>query len=1084
MKELVFLPDREGRDELGQACGFVRVGADGSALKLLSDRLVLPPQEEKAADTTMWRGVLALSLLCDAWPEDGASVAMLTVDGTTSLFASWVLSARPAAERGDALHLALLEKEGKRRLLGIADAHRGLVLPATPSDFKGVIPARAVWYDAENDVWHDPVPCLNEHDRAILLSRLTMMGLDAPEVAALMADLSDADKPAVLAVQAGDEEALSTLSTRIQAVCALNDFEAFTVLQEPCRVTADNALVRLFSGVDVRYTAERTCATYLWNGIPFARTSAALGLTGTDHPQQEEALSAIEREILLLTEGSTRWNSRCVTGIDEWLTQQDAALLPEVRAQAELIRHVQSARAREIQQTVTLHWPWDASSGAVKYLLREALGEGWMQGAQNPFSDYLTKLTGQVLGDHVLQHCCACADGILLPPLSREMAMCVAACQEGEGLAPDMLRFEPREDGGITASYLLRGAGEVRMVRDYSVEEILVLSEGASPCVAVWPCLPMDSWRAYHVFVRGGEASIAALSGGQWESLLPETPAVEEGETPPPASWRCLHTERYPACLCVMKEGACLGVLPNLLPRYAIDATGDAQVAIDMGASATAAVITIDGKRIPAKGESLTRLLVMPQEMPEDDFLLSLTPQELTPSSVLLRGEGDELFTDGYVYAVTDLEAIRATAPGSVCTALKWRADARSVRARQILLHQVMLGASLNAMLAGAQSVRWRVTVADEMAEEGRDALLNLADTLAVRVAEETGLRLRDGGSRVTWAEEAAALQAYLRTEGGVKGSFAVLDIGGSSVKTHLWMQGKNRPLGGAVILEGATTVLLSTLREHPEMLWEDFADCGNEELISAVDMVCEQLTHAGESLAQSDQARMMLDALLEKYKKPITQHLYARFSAQQPTCMQAILLEMYASALFNVGLMLEQAGNDSQISHLFPGDLTICVTGRGAWLLDTLTPQMRTALERIAREPMALRHPVRSLTIRPAQLPAMGVALGMSVLKDTARTIDPPVIRTRRSFSELMHMLMVQLFQCYPLHVWKLHPGLFDQWGQVTAAGEEAIRRVASACYGEGEDIPASVMAFTDQLRRTAIVPENAAIPGESLTR
>ena len=107
-------------------------------------------------------------------------------------------------------------------------------------------------------------------------------------------------------------------------------------------------------------------------------------------------------------------------------------------------------------------------------------------------------------------------------------------------------------------------------------------------------------------------------------------------------------------------------------------------------------------------------------------------------------------------------EALQALPAGSVCTQLKWRADERSVRARRILLHQVMLGASLTAMLAGAKSVRWRLTVADEMADEGRDALLNVASELSVEVAEETGLMLTDGKFMVSWAEEAAALRDEL----------------------------------------------------------------------------------------------------------------------------------------------------------------------------------------------------------------------------------------------------------------------------------------------------------------------------------
>ena len=1081
MRELVFLPDREGRDEMSQQNGFVRVGADGASLKALADRLVLPPKETKSGDATMWRGVLALALLCDAWPESGVSLKALTMDGTASLFASWVLSARPAEARRDALHLTLLERDGKRCLLGVADPHAGLVLPATPTDFTGFVPARAAWYDAESGAWSDPVPCLNEHDRAILLARLTMMGLDAPEAAAFKADLSDADKTTVEAVQSGDEESLHALGVRIQAVCALQDFAAFSVRREPCAVTEDNALVRLFSGVDVRYSAPRESVTYLWSGVPFARTSAVLGLTGTDSEHQAEAISAIETELLLLTDNSVRWNRRCADGVTDWLLAQDEALLPEVKAQAELIRHVQMTKGREVQTAVTLHWPWDHSTGAVAYLLRETLGDSWMGGAANPFADYLTKLTGHVLGDNALQHCCACADGVLLPPLSREMARCVAQGRDGEGLAADMMRFEPREDGGIEASFLLRGAGELRMVRTYPVEEILVLAEDASPCVAVWPCLPMEQWRAYHVFVKGGEATVAALSGGQWKALPPLAAApVTEGEPAPVRPWRCLKTETYPACLAVLLGDKCLGVLPNALPPCHIDTMGDAQVAIDMGASATAAVITLDGRPVSAAGEQLTRLLVSTQEATADDFLLSLTPRELTPSSVLLTGHGDELFTDGYVYAVTRLDTLKDMAPGSVCTQLKWRADARSVRARRILLHQVMLGASLNAMLAGAKSIRWRFTVADEMADEGRDALLNLASELSVTVAEETGLLLRDGRFTVVWAEEAAALHNYLRTEGGMKGTFAVLDVGGSSTKLHLWLQGRLRPTGGAVLMEGASTALLNTLRSRPEMLYEDFADCGNEELIAAVSLVCEQLSHAEESAAQSDKALLMLDALLEEYKQPITQQLYARFGTQRPTFVQAILLETYAAAMFNVGLMLEQEGNDTNISHYFPGDLTVCLTGRGAWLLDTLTPQLRNGLQYIGHAPMQLRHPVRSVTIRPAQLPALGVARGMAALKETQVTNDTPVIRTRQSFSELMRMLMQEMLRCYPLHMWALHPGLFDQWGGLTPAGEDTIRQIASACYGDGADIPASVMAFSAKLRRTAILPEIPVYPGE----
>lgn len=1085
MKELVFLPDRTGRDELTQADGFVRLGAENDSLKALAARLVLPAARSAHTDPTAWRAILALALLCDTWGEDDTCVSVLTVDGTTSLFSAWALSARPEEQRRDAIRLILMQKGSKRVLLGIANAHTGLTLPATATDFSTVLPDRVDWYDADTAAWRDPVPCLNEHDRAILLARLTLMGLDASEVDALKADLSNADTAAVEAVRQGDEAALRDLGLRMQAVCALADFDALTVREEPCAIRDDNALVRLYSGVDVRYTAQRGCSTWLWHGVPFARSSASLGLTCTHDASQADALNEIERELLLLTENSTRWNAHCAASLRDWLARQDDALLPEVRAQAELLCGMCQERARQIQTTVSLTWPWDASSGAVRYLLREALGDAWMRGAANPFSDRLTKLTGHVLGDKALHHGCACADGVLLPPLSAEMAACIAAAGDGEGLALDMMRFEPREDAGITASFLLRGRGEVRMTRVYSVDEILVLSEAESPCVAVWPCVPMDRWHAYHVFVRGGAVEVGTLCGGEW-SLL-DTPAAAEpspeeegnGVPTPPQPWRCLHTAAYPGCLILRRNGQCLGALPNVLPPMHLEASADALAAIDLGSSATAVSIMLDGQPISAQAEPLTRLLVTPQEMPADDFLLSLTPTDLTPSSVALIGDGDELFTDGYVYAVTQFGHMQAVQQGTVCTALKWRSGDRFVRARKILLHQVMLGASLTAMLAGAKSIRWRVTIADEMGDEGRKALTDMTEVLASAVSAQTGLPLADNAA-ITWAEEAVALHACLCADGGMKGTFAVLDVGGGSTKLHLWVQGRKLPVSGAMMLMGTSTMLMNVLSRNPGLLHADFADCGNEALISAVDALCDQFSLAHERLSDADKALLMLDALLDEFKQPMTQHLYARYSQHRPTYLQGILLEMYAAALFCVGLMLEDAGEDSSISHFFPADLTVCLTGRGAWLLETLTPQLRNGLQRIAHAPMQLRHPVRTLTVRPSMLPAMGVARGMTLLKETGIAADPKPIRTHRSFTELMQNLLVSLNQCYPAHMWMLHPGLFDTRGQLTPYGEDTIRRLASQCYGDGEDIPFAVMQFISGLQKETLVPSPDFLPNE----
>ena len=66
MKDLVFLPDRDGRDEIGDASGFVRLGASGDALQLLTERLAVPAKHAVSrVDVLAWRSALTLALLAD-----------------------------------------------------------------------------------------------------------------------------------------------------------------------------------------------------------------------------------------------------------------------------------------------------------------------------------------------------------------------------------------------------------------------------------------------------------------------------------------------------------------------------------------------------------------------------------------------------------------------------------------------------------------------------------------------------------------------------------------------------------------------------------------------------------------------------------------------------------------------------------------------------------------------------------------------------------------------------------------------------------------------------------------------------------
>ncbi|MBE5797665.1 MAG: hypothetical protein E7327_09875 [Clostridiales bacterium] len=1054
MKELVFLPDRDGRDELSEQAGFVRLGADASSLDSLVQRLAAPVRATAAVDDTAWRGVLTLALLTDVWADFGAKVTIVPVDMNTSSFAAWVL----ASERSEQVQLVLLECGDRRCLLGTVDPETGLRLPASALRLSGCVPAAAAWIDAETGGIGDPIPFLNERDRAILIGRMEQMGLTAPCAAAYIEALRHADAAETDAVRCGDAEALECLAVRMEAVHGLTGFDALSVEKKRYAAAGCNPLAACLGAdpADLRADLGESC-TYLWHGVPFACTSSGLGLTGTDSPDMEAALAEITEELTLLSVNSVSWNHRTGTALQRWLDERknDGALLPQARVRIEASCALLRENGRQVQSAVQLTWPWDQESGAVRLLLQEALGDEWLAGAEKPFADRLTKLTGHVLGDTVLQTCCACADGVLLPPLSREMAACVAAAEPGSGLAADTLRFQPQEDGGITASFLLRGKGEVLMSRSYGADEILVLEEAESPCVAMWPCLPMADWHAYHVFVRGS-AQVAALSGGQWRTAVDAEGGV----------WRCLRAEQYPACLSLMRDGECLGALPNALPVFKPERSEELVAAIDLGSSQTAVAFAVNGEVKLYEGQELTRLLVTPQEMAPDALLAGLTPASVIPTAVMVTGAGDELFTDGFACRTVDMAALAGMDASALRTTLKWRSDAESVRARRLLMHQVMLGASLTAVLEGAKSIAWRITIADEMADEGREAIVGMMEELAGEVAEESGLPVTAGQKAVTWAEESAALCARLREESAVRGSYVAVDLGGGSTKLHLWLQGQSRPAAGSVLLEGVQGTLMNALMNRPGQLIDDFADCGDERLLQAVLAIADQMNPDMAGPRQTDKLNLMLDSMLDSLRPEIVRHLNARFAAQRPTYTQAVLLETEAAILFIVGLMLAQAGDNSLVSHRLPEDIPVCLTGRGAWLLDTLTPAMRNSLQALTHAPMRLDHPVRFVSLRSAARPAQSVAMGLAVTRDVEHLSETPLVRTRESFTGLMQRLMQQLLAAFPMHMWLLHEGLFDWQGNLTPAGDDAIRATASRCYGDGEDIPAAIMDFMRGMR------------------
>ena len=1077
MPELIFLPDREGTDKLSSGAGLVRMEGDArSALADLSARLTArdtaAAMDEMA--TAAWRGALTTALLLSVWDGMETRVRILTMDEHTSPFAAMVMAARPARERQDPLRLVLLEKDDRKQVLGVLSRRSGLTLAAELGDLSDLLPDRVTWYNRKTKRFLDPTPMLNERDGELLVRRLHLLRLQSAEVNAFVADLVREQGRESHAVAQSEPEALDKLLLRVTAVYGLEGegFSALTVRDERYIAPEEEPLLRCFTDA-AGLTAESMGAqkTYCWKGLPFARSSAALGLRGTNDPSETRALNMIRAELALLNEHSRRWQRDAAERIRAWLHEAGERRVFSAAAKAAIENRCQElAQAACLpQEPVVLTWPWDEESDAARLLLSEALGEA-LAFKGSPFSAKLTRLRGaaNALGDTALRLSCRLGEDACLPPLSAELAACLYGVPEGQGLVAEQVYLIPEEEGFVTASFLLRGTGEAALVRRYAPEDIVTLEE--VPTVAVWPCIPFadERWKAYFIYLRGAGLTVKTLTEEGWAEASPDE-----------RDYATLRTSRYPACLTVYREGDCLGALPNALPATKLEPGHAASIALDIGASGVSMMMRLGDQTEPLTAPCLLRTLLCDDDAPlGSEFIAPTEISSVLPTCLLLSGSGTNPVQDGRLFAPSEPSEVLNNRDALLSGSLPWRGDAAGVRARELLLHQLMMEASLAALLRGASSVSWRLALPGVGGKTLWQRWIDPANALAEVVAQETGLPLTLTARPVSWAPAYRALGAHLRDD-AVRGSFLALDFSGGGTGAHLWLRTMNRPAAGFSLQGGMQALLLGALHDHPTLLTEDFADCADETLRHDLDETIVQLQHASAALTQTDRALLLLDLMLDKHAQTMNAHMNARLVAGRMTWLQALLLEHFAMSLLIAGLLLEQTAHDAMLSHLLPEELTFCLSGRGSHMLSAMPAPLGSSLAQFVHAAMSERNPVRSLLLRQSPESKLDVCRGLCQMSLLSLDVDEeaplPPIKTDESFAELLMRFLSLMRSAYPQVCELLHPGLFAPSGLLTVTGEASVRRAASQRYGDGTDIPSSLAAALGDLR-LAVEPAKAA--------
>lgn len=1065
------LPDLEVEAPLKPGLGLVE--ADADILKTLPEGMDAPDTAVGAdvlgrlhrrreallrrEDEAHWRGLMAVALLWDVWGERTAALRVREISGDTPLTAMLLAARRPGEK--EPLRLVTLEGAAGKAALGMADSQLGLIPALKRPKLASLLPARVTWYDEDNG-FADPTPVLNERDRGVLMHRLNLLGGEGARryASALMQEGLRGSR----ALAARDAQAEEALRARLTAVCGLTAFEGLTVAEE--RYAEGETVNPLLAGLKIDQPpireAFRPQKVWLWQGKPFARSSA---VTGLEAPMGAEADSALEqaKSACGMLNASRLWQGETARRMSDFLQAHadNRSLAPAAK---ELIKETWRqlhGDAALVQEDIELVWPWEGETAA--WLVQQCLGKDFAQSGSAPFSGKLVLLPNaapDALGDGVL--CASCslpmeAAGMFclaIPPLSAELARVVS--EHEDCLRPEDFRMEVTEMGDVAASFTLKGTGRLTFRRVYGEEELILLQPEETPTVAVWPSVafPAGTWQAYHVYSHGAGMQVLALRGGHWE----------DGGA---HMWSVMRTETFPRCLVLEREGECVGALLNLLPTFRTEAGAGAVASVDLGMTGTAVAMTQGGTTESLQLPCLVRTLLHGSKPVsfEEEFMPVAPVGAVLPSIASLINDVDDPLplVDGHIGPAEQIELVQSS--------LKWSAG--TSKAHGLHMHQTMLITALWARMHGARDMAWRIALPADLSPEHRSALMNTVQRLAPIVTQEAGLPLGTGA--VQAMDSDAALAAYIKASGYQRGSFLAMDVGAAGTAMLLWLRGMSRPCAVTHLPLGIHGMLLHSLIRHADAVAADFDMMFEGSAKKALRELSAQLRQARGSRKALKRCLLLLDECLGEHLDDIARCMNQTLSQGGMTILQALLLEGYAWLMTTAGLALEKAWQDTAVNDYLPAELPLCMAGRGSLLLKAMPETLQLRLTRFLQLGMQADNAVQQVRLAGAQEPKLEVALGMArAAEGVYATAEEAQPYQEAELPMASPLLLLRRFLAafhgeFPLAAHRLYPGLMEQ-GRFTDQAEERMHALIQMYVGQGGATPAALAMCLEQLRDT----------------
>ncbi|MBR5344536.1 MAG: hypothetical protein IK127_01750 [Clostridia bacterium] len=957
----VMLPDEIDAVPLADGTGLV--GANRSLMRMAAEAMKPAPPEpgRSPSGVTPWRGLLAFVLLSDQFPE--GHLAVESIGGSASPLSRAVLASLklPSAQ------VATWNRDGHREVLGMADPAWGILPAAQPPALLGLMPEGVRWLE-HGSAFGDPLPWLTPLQRTLLAKRLR--AFDSSAILHFAEDVERLSK--VIADRALKDEDSGDWQTAVTAAACLPEEPFFCDCLALERINtppqAHNPLLKALGLQEPAVTLPPE-GIWRWRGEAFAQLSGTIGLEPVpgDQSAAREALAELDENFTLLG----RWSPRFCADAGERLTQWEEAnqnwLLPAAREKAAETAADFRKLAAQPHEAPAFTLPLDTSSPALGLILRDALGKGAETVALHTFSERVILFPGGLLGDVRLEEPCSLIRNgetvTLLPPLSAAVAE--DACRRGWAVSPvdpTAIRVHDLEDGTIEVSLQLRGHSTITLTRRYTPEEQITADQ--VPAVSLWPSVPpaYPGWKYYLISVLGA-CSIGYLRGDRWQTL------DANGSVP-----LLLNTDTYPAALSVYADGQCAGALVSLDVRDELAPAGNATGSVDPGSSGLRMALSVAGQTEPFSLPSLWRILLRRGT----DYSVEPLPvypfESVLSSSVRLAGETEEPwpFVDGAI-------ANNPDDPDALGD-LIWQTGNRTRTARKLLFREALLLLSLRAAMAGAESLRCRLVLPDEMTSDGRESLLGEFAGVASSIGKATGLPC----SAECVFPASAALFAYGR-QALPNRAFVLLDIGAGSAGLAIWLRGPDRPALALNIGSGISDFLSAVFSLRPDWLRNElWVTPGMEPNETGRRMLraCDAAERAAASPAALDLLRRSLDSLLGPHFTETAQTIGNACSRSgMPSRIQALLLFIFACRLSTVGLALEKLRWDGSLSVMLPPELPLMLCGRGPKLISTFDGALQWQLGQFPRLFMTGGHPVVSLPSGFGEHPGLETAMGASAV-------------------------------------------------------------------------------------------------------